>query len=70
MIQAESSGNNYIEVLMPNGETVRISKIDHGWTGGICDRINLADTNNRVRPGAEIPKDILQQGINALNKLK
>lgn len=61
MIKTDSSGNNYIEVIMPNGETVRVSKIDQGWTGSTCYRINLVDTNNHVRPGAEFPKDNLQQ---------
>ncbi len=70
MIKKDSSGNEYMEIVMYNDESVRISCIKQGWTGSKCYRINLVDVNNHVRPGAEFPAENIQGVIDALNQLK
>jgi hypothetical protein len=70
MIQKDGSGNDYIEVRMPNGEAVRISQILNGWDGGKCLRISIVQVDNRVRQGPEFPVSNVQGVIDALNKLK
>ena len=70
MIEIDTKGNNYINVVMPNGEAIRVSQIMNGWTGGKCLRFSIVDTTNHVRQGPEFPISNVQGVIDALNQLK
>ncbi|MGA2601783.1 MAG: hypothetical protein ABSH09_32875, partial [Bryobacteraceae bacterium] len=62
-------GNEFHEVPLSNGEQVRVTYIEQGWAGQGGLRIQIRETNGRLRQGPEIPVDQVGDVVSAVINL-
>jgi hypothetical protein len=65
----DGSGQEYIAIPLGNQEAVRVTRVDPGWTGSRTVRVQIQQSDNKVRPGPEIPVEALADVIAAMQQL-
>jgi hypothetical protein len=54
-MQEDSKGNFYKELLLDNGEAIRVTYIKDSWNEESGIRIQIKDSSGHLRQGPEIP---------------
>jgi hypothetical protein len=68
MILIDSSNQLYSAIETISGQ-VRVIKIEHGWAGEPCIRMQIQDESNHLRFGPDIPMSCLSKVIEAMKAL-
>jgi hypothetical protein len=68
-IQEDSASNKYVTITNKEDELVRITLVQHGWTGGPCLRLQIQTETGRLKQGPEFPIGQLGELTLAATKL-
>ncbi len=60
--------NPYEEIDMGNGEQVRVTHASDSWSGQGGIRIQIRDEKGHLRPGPEIPVDLVADVVRSVIK--
>jgi hypothetical protein len=63
------SGQDYIAIPLGNEEAIRITRVQRGWMGRPTVRVQFQQADNKVRPGPDIPFEMLTEVIAAMQQL-
>lgn len=69
MILIDSSNQLYSAIETISGQ-VRVTKIEHGWAGEPCIRVQIQDQFNHLRFGPDIPLSCLSKVVKAMKALR
>jgi len=66
----DKKDNEYFEIEMNNGESIRLTKVKSSWSGSDYGvRIQIRETNGKLRMGPEIPSINIESVIDAMRKI-
>ncbi len=68
MYSTDSSNQRYANIETVNGH-VRVTRVEQGWAGEPCIRVQIQDESNHLRLGPDIPLSCLSTVVEAMVEL-
>lgn len=62
----DGRGHSYIEIPWSADEALRVTLVPQAWSGSRGLRLQARDAANKVRPGPEIPEEIVGDVLKAM----
>lgn len=68
-IHRDGANQDYVEIPLPDGENIRFTYIRDSWVGTDAIRIQIQQTDGKLRPGPEIPVGVLGDAFSGIVNL-